>query len=203
MAKWSGEGNDWIKRMAQNQPRKEDVIHSLLASMGQAVDKKTEADGTSPTKKPRELPPHELETPEEGNKLTLEIKGDCETIVDWVNGHAKLKARESTVAIAQDLLRDWWGRGVDLRPRIADWATHIFREHNKEADLWAAKCAKGREDEWVDTAHVAWSEVTCLCGFGDGRCDNGKCVAGIVILVGSLFTKTVVWAGDGSELPGC
>ena len=43
MARWAGEGNDWIKLMAQRQPRKEDVIHSLLASMRQAVDKKTKA----------------------------------------------------------------------------------------------------------------------------------------------------------------
>ena len=27
--------------------------------------------------------------------------------------------------------------------------THIFREHNKEGDLWAANGVKGREDEWV------------------------------------------------------
>ena len=74
--------------------------------------------------------------------------------MDRVNGHAKLETRGSTVATTQR------GRGVDLRQRIADWATHIFREHNKEADLRAAKGVKGREDEWVDTVHVAWSEVT-------------------------------------------
>ena len=69
------------------------------------------------------------------------------------------------MATTQNLLREWWRRGVDLRQRIADWATHIFREHNEEADLWAAKGVQGREDEWVDTARVVWSEVTSLCGF--------------------------------------
>ena len=51
--------------MAQRQPRKEYVIHSLLASMRQAVEKKTESTGTRPAKKPRELPPLELEIQEE------------------------------------------------------------------------------------------------------------------------------------------
>ena len=53
---------------------------------------------------------------------------------------------------------------------------HIFRE----ADSWAAKGVRGREDEWVDTAHVVWSEVTGLCVFWDGSCDNGKSGAGIL-----------------------
>ena len=71
MARWAGEGNDWIKIMVQRQPRKEDVTHSLLASMIQAVEKKTKANKSGSPKKPRELPPFELGIPEEGKKLTL------------------------------------------------------------------------------------------------------------------------------------
>ena len=41
MARWAREGNDRTKLMAQQLPRKEDVVHSLLASMRQAVEKKT------------------------------------------------------------------------------------------------------------------------------------------------------------------
>ena len=86
MARWAGEGNDWIKLMAQRQPREEDVIHFLFASMRQAVEKKTKPNETRRAKKPTELPPLKLEIPEEGKTLTLQIKGDCKTIVDWVNG---------------------------------------------------------------------------------------------------------------------
>ena len=57
---------------------------------------------------------------------------------------------------------------VPLRQRVADWAVHIFREHTKDADSWAGKGFKGREEEWVDIANVVWSEVTGLCGFWDG-----------------------------------
>ena len=35
-------------------------------------------------------------------------RGDSNTIVDWVNDHAKLKWREGTVASAHNILRDWW-----------------------------------------------------------------------------------------------
>ena len=75
--------------------------------------------------------------------------------------------------------------------RVADWAVHIFREHNKEADLWAGKGVKGSEEEWVDTANVVWSEVTSLCDFWDGSCESGTCGAGIMI---QAFTKNLGWA---------
>ena len=58
-----------------------------------------------PTKKLRDLTPLVLEVPTEDEKLTLEIRGDSKTIVDWVNSHAKLKTKESTIASAQNLLR--------------------------------------------------------------------------------------------------
>ena len=64
----------------------------------------------------------------------LEIREDSETVVDWVSGHSKLKTKECTVARAQNLLREWWSRGLDLRHRVPDWAINIFLEHNKEAD---------------------------------------------------------------------
>ena len=47
------------------------------------------------------------------------------------------------------------GRGIRMRQRTAEWVSHSFREHNKEADLWADKGAKERLEEWVDTARFA------------------------------------------------
>ena len=107
-----------------------------------------------PTKQPRDLPLLELGTPVAGQLPTLEIKGDCETIVDWVNGHAKMKTRVRTVEAIQNLLRKWWGRGIRLRHRTVEWVTHTFREHNKEADQWEEEGAKGRVEEWVDTTRM-------------------------------------------------
>ena len=118
----------------------------------------------------------------------LEIRRDSETVVDWVNGHSKLKTKQSTIASGQNLLGKWWARGLDLRHRVAQWATHIFREHKKEADSWAGKGVKGRDEEWADTANVARSEVSGLCGFWDDSCESGTCGAGITI---QAFTKTL------------
>ena len=117
MARWAGEGKDWIQFMTQTQPRKEDVIRNLLESTKQPVDKKKESKGSVPTKKSRDLPPVDLGTPVHVESPTLEIKGDNKTIVDWMNGHAMMKTRIGTVEKAQKLFREWWVRGIRLRQR--------------------------------------------------------------------------------------
>ena len=118
-----------------------------------------------------------------------------------------MKARVSTVEATQNVLRESWGRGIRLGQRTAEWVTHTFREHNKEADLWAHKGAKGRVEEWVDTTRIAWPEVTSLCGFWDGSCDNGNCVFGILIMAYSdpygWFTFYKVWTGSRKQFLGC
>ena len=53
------------------------------------------------------------------------------------------------MATTHNLLREWC-RGIRHRQQTADWSTHVFREHNKEDDLWGDKGAKGRVEEWVD-----------------------------------------------------
>ena len=133
MARWAGEGKEWIELMTQTRPQKEDVIRNLLESMKQPVDKKKESKGPVPTKKPRDLPPPDLGTLVPGEQLTLESKGDNKTIVDWVNGHAKMKTRIGTVEKVHNFLCEWCGRGIRLRQQT-DWVTHSFHEHNKEAE---------------------------------------------------------------------
>ena len=56
MARWTGEGKDWVQLMTQTQLRKEDVIRNLLESMKQPADKKKESEGSVLTKKSRDLP---------------------------------------------------------------------------------------------------------------------------------------------------
>ena len=178
MAKWAGEVKDWIQLMTQTQPRREDIIRS----MKQPVDKKKESEGSVPTKKPRDLPPLDLGIPAVGERPTLEIKGDNKTIEDWMNRHAKMKSRSGTVEKAQNLQREWWGRGIRLRQRTTEWVTHTFREHYKEADWWADMGAKARVEDWVDTTRIAWQDVTGVCGFWDGSYDNGKCGCPICVV---------------------
>ena len=49
MARWAGEGKDWIELMTQSRPHKEDVVRNLLESMKQPVDGKKESKGPVPT----------------------------------------------------------------------------------------------------------------------------------------------------------
>ena len=118
---------------------------NLLESK-QPVGMKKESRGLVPTKKPRDLLP-----PVPGENPTLEIKGKNRTIVDWINGHAKMKTRIGAVEKAQNLLREWWCRGIRLRQRTANWVTHIFREH-KEDDLWAGNGGGVQKNGWTPPA---------------------------------------------------
>ena len=134
------------RKAVGRQRQKGEVTHHSNMTTDRSSDKQR--------KKPRDLEPLVLETPAEDKKLMLEIRSDSKTTVDWVNGHAKLKTWASIIATAQNLLRKWCCRGVDLRRRVADRAVHIFREHNREADTWAGKGVNGREEEWIGSASV-------------------------------------------------
>ena len=92
MARWAGEGKDWIELMTQTRLRKEDVIRNLLESMKQQVDKE-ESKGLVPTKKPRDLFPFDLGTLVPREKLILEIKGCNKTIVELFQ--SRIKANDS------------------------------------------------------------------------------------------------------------
>ena len=109
------------------------------------------------------------------------IRGDSKTVVDWINGKAKQKVSYRAIATIQIQLMDRWKKGVDLCHRIGDWAVPIFREHNKEPDLWASFGAKGISMEWKDESAIDWTKVTGICGFWDGSCNDKVCGAGITI----------------------
>ena len=133
MSKWADEGEDWIQLLAQRPLPQGRRADEFAEDDDTADGEKDQERGGAMTKKPRDLEPLALEMPPEDKKPMPEFRGDSKTIVDWVNGHAKLKTKESTIAIVQNLLREWRGRGVNLR--VTDRAVHIFRERNKEARL--------------------------------------------------------------------
>ena len=111
--------------------------------------------GGIPKRRQRKLSPLVFEPP------TLEIAGDSKTVLHWLNGHAKKKTLDSTVAATQNQMWTWWSRGVALRRRVADRAVHIFRELNEEADVWTGEVVKGREEEWIGTSNVGPKLLAC------------------------------------------
>ena len=147
MSKWAGEGEDWIQLLIQSPPRKEDVMISLLKMMRQPTEKKRESLGDRDTHTRQEIDAAKQES--------------SKTVVDWVNGQAKLKTPNGTIAAAQNLLWKWWNRG----------------------DVLLIGRYISCEEERTDTANVVWSKVTGLCCLWDGRCERGVCGARILIQV--------------------
>ena len=143
-----------------------------------------------PLNKARDVDPLILDPPGNIEGIELAIRGDSKTVVDWINGKAKQKTPSRIIDNIQLKLMDWWKKGVHLSRRTGDWAVHVFREHNTEADLWAGYGAKGREAEWIHDSVIDWAEVTGICGFWDGSCSDHMCGAGITIL---LVTQSAGW----------
>ena len=127
-------------------------------------------EGGIPLRKERELDPLVMEPPRTVEGIELVIRGDSKTVVDWINGKAKQKVSSRAFEIIQIQRMEWWKKGVDLCHGIGDWAVHIFREHNKEAE-------------------IDWTKVTGICGFWDGSCNDKVCGAGITI---SFFIQGLV-----------
>ena len=103
----------------------------------------TKKDGGIPLKKARDVDPLILDPPGNTEGIQLVLRGDSETIVDWIDGKAEQKKPSRIIDNTQIQLVNWWRQGVDLSHRTGDWAVHVFREHNTEADQWAAYGAKG------------------------------------------------------------
>ena len=95
-----------------------------------------------------------MEPPRTVEGIELVIRRDSKTVVDWINGKAKQKVSYRAIETIQIQLMEWWKQGADLSQRIGDWAVHIFREHNKEADLSASMEWKD-ESNW-DLRIVRW-----------------------------------------------
>ena len=66
MARWASEGYDWVKLMAQRKAPQGRCNSQFTRVHETNCGEEDQVHGTRPAKKPRELPPLELEIPEEG-----------------------------------------------------------------------------------------------------------------------------------------
>ena len=135
MERWAEPDNDWINIWKLESPKKSDVIPLFLKGINLTSMLKRK-DGGIPLKKARDVDPLILEPPANTEGIQLVIQGDSKTIVDWINGKPKQKKTSSIIDSIQIQLMNWWKQGVDLSHRTGDWAVHVFREHNTEADQW-------------------------------------------------------------------
>ena len=61
-----------------------------------------------------------IEPPRTVEGIELVIREDSKTVIDWINGKAKLKVSYRAIETIQIQLVEWWKKGVDLSQRIGD-----------------------------------------------------------------------------------
>ena len=104
------------------------------------VERYCELANTKSEKRPRDDsdPWSVARCPDEHRRL--EILGDSEVVINWMNGAWEVKGEGHTVpvrGVVDQLVR--WYLGGTFRPRTdeTDWCRHIFREQNEAADTHA------------------------------------------------------------------
>ena len=163
-----------------NPPKQTEAVLALVLAI-HLSPLQLKKEGGIPLRKEREHDPLVMEPPRTVEGIELVTRGDSKTVVDWINGKAKQKVSYRAIEIRQIQLMEWWKKGVDLCQRIGEWAVHIFRELNKEAELWAGFGTKVISMEWYDESAIDWTKVTGICGFWDGSCNDKVCGANITI----------------------
>ena len=90
----------------------EDVMIRLREMMRQPTEKKKQKGEASGKKKPRDLD-QVTDKPTSDKKLVLEVRSDSKTIVDGLDGHARLKVAGKYCGGRPESYG--WSREVDLR----------------------------------------------------------------------------------------
>ena len=122
MTGWAGAEDDWIQKLILDPLQKEDVI---VATMRQPIAHSERKPGGIPSIELRDHDPSVLELPTKTEGIELEIKSDSKTVVEWINGEAKIRQfvlpglTEGTVELG-------------LRRRVNEWAVHIFGNTTKK-----------------------------------------------------------------------
>ena len=81
----------------------------------------------------------------EGAAIPVEIVGDSELVVNWINGTVSCMSpmHSQTVAETMKALRTaWLDRYTSLRQTHAVWCRHLYREFKREADQMATKAVQ-------------------------------------------------------------
>ena len=123
----------------------------------------------------RDIPPRSDNMIPENTQVSVGIFGDNLTCINWLNGNWACKDRNCTeiVAQAQRRVATWWARGQAV-PMVqsSDWAGHVFREHNQEADKLAHRGRQGIERNLINPKHFPMPQIAHVRAHFDGSCGN-------------------------------
>ena len=108
VAKWAGEGRDWVQEVTMHPPKKDEVIIALLKMSRQPATHLMKQRHRCTKQNPRELDPVAFEDPSKGDGIQLEITGDSKTVVEWINDKAKQGSTGGAVGNVRRQLREFW-----------------------------------------------------------------------------------------------
>ena len=134
--------------------------------------------------------------------IALEIVGDNELVINWLNGTAVVDhpVHRSRVMAITNQVATSWKSGI-LVPRMADvnWYRHVYRELNTQADALANRAMdEGMSSEW-SRPHAYLRPHRLRGWFDGGRRHDGLCSCGWLLQASyssivDTHWSTVAWA---------
>ena len=105
-----------------------------------------------------------------GTEIAVEIMGDSELVIHWLNGVAYPKRLDYSVrveSIANKFSQLWQRGSLVMRTAEAEWARHVYRELNTRADGLANQAMDSNaSDVWC--LRAPFSRPSAMRGWFDG-----------------------------------
>ena len=138
-------------------------------------------------------------------RILVDIKGDNESVVNWVNGCWKCDTDKLLPAIdrVQNQLSDFWLSETIFTADVhSSWVRHVYREHNSEADSMATETLRRKDNLWKSWVVPDPKEhpVQLCCSF-DGGSRNRAGSAAWTILVKTKEGAWRKWRERGIYVP--
>ncbi len=138
--------------------------------------------------------PHWEETQQ---STRLEICGDSELVINWINGEARCQSLQHHIdmpAEVMEMLYQSWKAGIILpRESHVNWCRHVYRELNTAADAMATLAIEGQQCHInLPTQVVKRPGKVKIC-FDGGRRDNAASYGWVVYADFEASGEEIVW----------
>ena len=110
--------------------------------------------------------------------VPLEIVGDSELVVNWLNGESAANCEQyrGLVADLMTLLHNAWRNSLIVlvpREKASPWLRHVYRELNTEADAMATKAIETRQAHFeANAAYIQQAACRANIHFDGGKRDG-------------------------------
>ena len=197
-------GDDW-KTIARSwcptsHRDRDTVVAQLYRLIGvevpEALAKPAAEQRERPHKRPRLLPPRDDTVHAAKHLPTVQILGDSQLVIHWINGSALCISSGLKGMVAEmhsELFKLWRDHLAMPTDMSADWATHVYREHNVEADSLASEAALSNDARhWVLPSANSGPRPLACRAFFDGS--GGKSLASEADVGSGAWLAQACWA---------